>query len=84
MLLFLIPGAPETDKFLEENYTKESVFEGKAVAKQSLQAEVGFDVDPSIPLIGYIGRLEPQKGVDIMLEALPQICQSMRVQVCAC
>ena len=41
---------------------------GKAAAKEALQAEVGLDVDPSKPLFGYIGRLEEQKGVDILME----------------
>lgn len=30
-------------------------------------------MDPDIPLFGFIGRLEEQKGVDILLEALPAI-----------
>jgi hypothetical protein len=43
------------------------VFEGKAAAKAKLQAELGLPVDPAAPLFGYIGRLEEQKGVDILL-----------------
>lgn len=43
------------------------MFEGKAAAKAKLQAELGLPVDPSAPLFGYIGRLEEQKGVDILL-----------------
>ena len=31
-----------------------------------------MQVDPSVPLFGYIGRLEEQKGVDILMAALPK------------
>ena len=50
------------------NYTKSNVRMGKAAAKEALQAETGLDIDPSKPLFGYIGRLEEQKGVDILME----------------
>lgn len=58
---------PKTDKFVPVKYDKTTVFEGKAAAKAALQAEVGLPVDPTAPLFGYIGRLEEQKGVDILL-----------------
>eukprot|EP00798_Chlamydomonas_sp_ICE-L_P030281 gene30281-35269_t len=68
--------SPSTDKFLTVKYDKTTVFEGKAAAKEVLQAEMGFEVDPDAPLFGYIGRLEEQKGVDIMLEAIPAIIKA--------
>ncbi len=34
-----------------------------------------------MPVFGFIGRLEEQKGVDILLEALPEIAKSGGVQV---
>jgi len=39
--------------------------------KEALQAEVGLPVDRNIPLIGFIGRLEEQKGSDILSAAIP-------------
>ena len=59
---------PATDKYLDVKYNKSNVFAGKAAAKAALQAEAGLDVDESIPLFGYIGRLEEQKGVDILMK----------------
>lgn len=38
-------------------------------------------VDRSIPVFGFIGRLEEQKGVDILIEALPKVAQQGGVQV---
>ena len=61
---------PSCDKFLDVPYDADSVQAGKAAAKQTLQAEVGLALDAAAPLFGYIGRLEEQKGVDIMLAAL--------------
>lgn len=44
----------------------------KPVIKEALQAEVGLPVDRNIPVIGFIGRLEEQKGSDILVEAISQ------------
>jgi len=72
---------PMTDKFLDMPYDKTTVMEGKAAAKAALQAEVGLPVDPTAPLFGYIGRLEEQKGVDIMLAAIKDISKDAQVVV---
>lgn len=44
----------------------------KPLLKEALQAEVGLPVDRNIPVIGFIGRLEEQKGSDILVAAIPQ------------
>jgi len=64
---------PAKDKFLDVKYTASTVHQGKAAAKATLQAEAGLPVNPSAPVFGFIGRLEEQKGVDIMLKAIPDI-----------
>jgi len=38
--------------------------------KEALQAAVGLPVDRDVPVIGFIGRLEEQKGSDILVEAI--------------
>lgn len=38
-------------------------------------------VDPSVPLFGFIGRLEEQKGVDILLAAIPKFIGTTDAQV---
>lgn len=48
------------------------VTEAKPLLKEALQAYVGLPVDRNIPVIGFIGRLEEQKGSDILAEAIPQ------------
>lgn len=42
---------------------------------------MGMQVDPKIPLFGFIGRLEEQKGVDILFESLPKVLPKAQVQV---
>merc|ERR1711966_539108 len=73
--------SPMKDKFLDVQYNKSTVVAGKAAAKELLQAEAGLPVDPTVPLFGFIGRLEEQKGVDIMMKALPAILEQGNVQV---
>jgi glycogen synthase len=49
--------------------------EAKALNKEALQAEVGLPVDRNIPLVAFIGRLEEQKGPDVMAAAIPQLME---------
>lgn len=72
---------PALDKFLSFKYNAESVEAGKAFAKAALQREVGLPVTPSTPLFGFIGRLEEQKGVDILIASLDKLPANAQVQV---
>ncbi|RZC69591.1 hypothetical protein C5167_032734 [Papaver somniferum] len=63
---------PFTDKYIDVKYDASTVSEGKARLKEALQAEVGLPVDRNIPVIGFIGRLEEQKGSDILAAAIPE------------
>lgn len=63
---------PVTDEYIDVNYDNTTVMDAKPLLKEALQAEVGLPVDPNIPLIGFIGRLEEQKGSDILAAAIPQ------------
>ncbi|XVF22284.1 hypothetical protein REPUB_Repub12eG0159900 [Reevesia pubescens] len=63
---------PLTDKYIAFNYDASTVMAAKSLLKEALQAEVGLPVDRNIPVIGFIGRLEEQKGSDILAEAIPQ------------
>ena len=62
---------PATDKYINVNYDVTTVLDAKPLLKEALQAEVGLPVDRKIPVIGFIGRLEEQKGSDILVEAVP-------------
>ena len=45
----------------------------RALNKAELQARFGLRPDPAAPLFVFIGRLAWQKGVDLVLEALPAL-----------
>lgn len=49
---------------------------GKTACKLALQRELGLHEDPTAPLIGFIGRLDRQKGVDVLLEIVPRIVEA--------
>lgn len=46
---------------------------GKVACKSALQRELGLPDHPRVPLLGMVGRLAGQKGVDLVLAALPEI-----------
>lgn len=72
---------PALDKFLSFKYNADGIDAGKGYAKTALQREAGLPVDPSIPVFGFIGRLEEQKGVDILLAAIERLPAGTNAQV---
>ena len=66
-------------------HTHTHSLEKKRVLKTIIQKATGLNVDPNIPLFVFLGRLDGQKGVDIMFEAISRMLSSgARAQVRAC
>ncbi|GAX77059.1 hypothetical protein CEUSTIGMA_g4505.t1 [Chlamydomonas eustigma] len=63
---------PSTDRHLSARYSMDDL-SGKVACKIQLQRELGLPVDPGLPLVAFIGRLDFQKGPDLLLDALPRI-----------
>jgi len=63
----------ETDPLIPANYTIDTILEGKAANKAALQEELGLEVNPDVPVIGMVGRLSGQKGLDLVERVLPEI-----------
>jgi starch synthase len=61
---------PATDRLLRKTYSFASV-QGKTANKLALQQQLGLTPGPETPLLGMVGRLVHQKGIDLLLEALP-------------
>jgi len=54
---------------------------GKAAGKIELQKELGLTLSPRTPLLAAIGRLDPQKGLELVLEAVPALVAEERAQL---
>ena len=65
---------PQTDTLIDENYSAIDI-EGKHANKRALQARCGLAQDPRAMLFGAVSRLTSQKGIDLVLDALPQIIE---------
>ncbi|GLT48244.1 hypothetical protein SLA2020_218800 [Shorea laevis] len=65
---------PSLDEHIASHYTADDL-SGKVQCKISLQKELGLPVRPEVPLIGFIGRLDYQKGIDLIRLATPELMQ---------
>jgi starch synthase len=70
---------PSTDPHLPAQYSRDDL-SGKAVDKAELQRELHLPVRPEVPLIGMVGRLAEQKGIDLVAAVLGRLA-TLDVQV---
>ena len=75
---------PETDTYLAKNYSaKKQCTAGKAKNKQFLLNRAGFNktADKTAPLMGFIGRLVEQKGIDMIIRTAPVLFETSNVNM---
>lgn len=65
---------PEADDRIPQNYSI-ATLNKKASNKTALQKEYSLPVNTSIPLIGLIGRLVDQKGIDLVIDCLDSLVE---------
>ena len=70
---------PSRDPHLPHHYSATEL-QGKAANKADLQRELGLPRAAATPLIGFVGRLVEQKGIDLVLAILPELVQE-QVQI---
>jgi starch synthase len=63
---------PETDAAISARFSRGNL-ERRAADKAALLAELGLEAKPEAPLLVMITRLDTQKGVDLVPEALRQL-----------
>lgn len=68
--------SPPADKFIPVRYDIDDL-NGKRQNKAELQHEFDLAIRPSIPLVGFIGRLNDRKGLDILLPAIEQMLEAI-------
>ncbi|MGD0354941.1 MAG: glycogen/starch synthase [Dehalococcoidia bacterium] len=70
---------PAADKLIAANYDSSDIG-GKWANKKKILQSAGWKMNPDIPLVGMVSRLDEQKGLDIILEAIPEILSDLNVQ----
>ncbi len=70
---------PETDVFIKANFN-EKTLENKKLCKEDLQQVCSFE-QKDVPLYGMVSRLDPLKGVDLIVQVLPKFLSEHDVQV---
>ncbi|MDG4811748.1 glycogen synthase GlgA [Hydrogenovibrio sp. 3SP14C1] len=70
---------PKTDPFIDHHYSADK---GRVVAKKRNKKEMldFWDLPKSVidsddPVVGLVGRLVPQKGIDLVLDVLPELIE---------
>jgi starch synthase len=65
---------PASDADLAAPYSRANL-DGKAACRADLLGRVGFDPADLGPVIGMVGRLDPQKGFDLLSDAAPTLLE---------
>jgi starch synthase len=65
---------PARDPHIAAQYSADDR-RGKAQCKAALQTEGGLRVDPETPMLGVIGRLVEQKGIDLLTAVAPDLLE---------
>jgi starch synthase len=71
---------PATDPSLQTNYDC-STIERKVGNKLTLQEKSGLPKDREVPLLGMVSRLDDQKGIDLLLQAIDTFIGETRAQL---
>ncbi len=67
------------NSYIPANYSAEDLA-GKKICKKHLQETFALPVKPNIPILGVVSRLAWQKGMDLILEVLPEILKNNQLQ----
>lgn len=67
---------PATDSTLTARFDTSNWREGKRQCKDALRAELGLAQKGDAPLLGVVGRLTDQKGLDLMVQILGELLHS--------
>lgn len=63
---------PKTDKNIKSNYSSRSLSK-KNINKLDLQGKLGLRKNEKAILFGVVSRLTSQKGIDLIIEAIPEL-----------
>ena len=72
---------PANDNNIAAKYSVEDM-SGKDVCKRAMQEQLGLQVRPEVPVIGMVGRLSNQKGLDLVDYVIADIMREDVQLVC--
>ncbi len=70
---------PSTDNLIEQNYSIDSR-DLRVGNKVALQKEFDLEVDEDVLLLGFVGRLDWMKGVDLIISTLRPLLKNYNIQ----
>jgi len=72
---------PAFDDTLHSRFDRNNILTRRLPNKGDLQKRLGFAEDAQVPLLGVVGRLVGEKGVELLVEALPRLLQHSEAQI---
>jgi starch synthase len=70
--------SPESDALIAQHYSSHDLA-GKRGCRAMLLHRLGLQADESTPVVGFVSRLAEQKGIDILIHALPALLAQHRL-----
>jgi starch synthase len=71
---------PATDSHLAARFDAEDT-SNKARCKGALRKELGFPIEPNVPIVASVGRVVTQKGSDLVAALVPRLLRGSDVQM---
>ena len=71
---------PATDSHIAARFDAEDA-SNKARCKGALRKELGFPLEPDVPIVASVGRIVPQKGSDLVAEVVPRLVRGSDAQM---
>jgi len=72
--------SPKKDSLIPAHYSVNDMT-GKKICKKALQRRFHLEERPDAALLGFIGRLTPQKGIHLLREVMEPLVNTLAVQV---
>src|SRR5699024_500899 len=70
----------KTDEKIPATFSVEDL-SGKSKNKEALQKSIDLPIDPDVPLIGVVTRLDEQKGIQLIIDSMDELLSYRDVQL---
>jgi starch synthase len=70
---------PAVDPLIPSNFNAQDI-DGKRLNRAELRKAAGFEPGQDVPLVGMVSRMDEQKGLDIIIQSIPDILSSTEMQ----